>query len=167
MEKVVTIKINAEKGELILPGNLCVIVIPSEIFREILLTSEALLASGAIVIWNIIGKASGRKFSEIFRRECGMLEDEELVRGLGKYFTSFGWGEMYISMFDPTNGAANIEITGNLFARPTEKPLCYFVRAFISGIFEAIFQNPVECIETKCASQGASCCNFEVRKKSV
>jgi predicted hydrocarbon binding protein len=167
LEKVIPIQINLEKGELTLPATgLNVIIIPSEIFRELLLTSEEFLASGATVVWSFIGTAAGRKFGEIFRRECGIVEDEELVRCLSKYFTNFGWGKMSVSMFDPTHGEANIEVTDNLFTGKTDKPLCYFIQALISGMFEAIFQKPVECKEIKCVSQGDSCCAFEVRRRS-
>jgi predicted hydrocarbon binding protein len=119
------------------------------------------------VIWNVIGKAAGRKLLYSFRERHKELKDEELIEVLCNFFTRLGWGKVSVSELNPAKGEVTIKIINNPFTRENpSKSICHLMRGFIAGICEAIFQRPVDCTESQCASTGSPHCEFYVTRQS-
>ncbi len=143
------------------------LVVTSEIFRELILESEAVFSSGAAVIWYVIGEAAGRKFLYSFREKHKELRDKELMKELAAFFTQIGWGKISIPNLNLAKGEATVKIKNNPFTRKNpDKPICHLVRGLIAGLYEVILQKPTNCIETQCASAGSSYCEFHVKSQS-
>ena len=109
------------------------------------------------------GKYSGASFvSKLI--EAGIKTDE-VIFWFREFFTDFGWGKV-CSIDERKKGEIIIKVENCVEARQTKstKPVCNFILGFISGVYETLLQEIMECTEVLCLAKGDPYCEFRVTK---
>jgi predicted hydrocarbon binding protein len=139
------------------------ILIRSSTFRAMMEGTEKMLSSAAEPIWWEIAKHTGTEFAgELLKAGT---DPEEVPTWLETFFTQGGWGVIQ-SKIDLTKKVAVIRIENCATARKSKsnRPVCYFVSGFISGVADAILNEVTDCSETKCIAKGDKFCEFKVER---
>jgi len=141
------------------------ILMRSSTFREMMKGIEEMLGSAATSIWLGMGKSAGKRFAEELL-EAG-TKPVEVPTFLEMFFTQGGWGVIQ-SGKDLTKKVAVIRIENCATARKykSNRPMCFFISGFISGVADAILNEVTDCTETKCMAKGDPFCEFEVERLS-
>jgi predicted hydrocarbon binding protein len=123
------------------------------------------VGSGGMLILFAAGRSAGKEFASSLLKEGTPLE--ELPRWLRVFFTWGGWGRVGTRV-DLASKEAVVEIYNCATARglQSKEPSCHFIRGYIAGVGEVLFNSPTECSETKCISKGDNCCRFQVQRKT-
>ena len=98
--------------------------------------------------------------------------DEGTIKVLQDVFNVYGLGEMMIEKIDNKNKEALVIIRESAIAeewmkknkKHSKMPVCTLTAGVIAGVFTYIFDKEVDCVETKCKSEGASYCMFKVAR---
>lgn len=93
---------------------------------------------------------------------------EELsVHFLTEFFSNSGFGSLTVLHFDPEHRRAIVLLNDNgiaaSLAGTVQKPVCHYFRGIVAGIFSAVFNFDVECVEHHCTSLNDSYCEFIVK----
>ena len=155
---------NREKGEIRIAGTDWILM-GAATFRNLVKGTERLLGSGAVVIWLEAGKYAGKAFAEVLLRE--KKDPEKVSELLESFFTQGGWGNIQANV-DFAKKEALVTVRNSATARQihSNDSACYFVRGFIAGACDALFNDLTECFETKCSAKGDALCEFQVKRKS-
>jgi predicted hydrocarbon binding protein len=137
------------------------ILIRSSTFRDMIEGTKKMLGSAAEEIWWEIAKHAGTEFARELLKAG--TDPEEVPTWLETFFTHGGWGVVQ-SRIDLTKKEAVIRIENCATARRSKsnRPMCYFVSGFISGVAYAITNEDRNCSETKCIARGEPFCEFVV-----
>jgi len=88
---------------------------------------------------------------------------EQFVKLIDNYTTVMGWGRVTTSMFDVRAKSAVVQVTNSALTRGIDKGRgCDFIRGFLSGLYEMVFESKTFCEETLCESRGARQCEFHL-----
>jgi predicted hydrocarbon binding protein len=155
---------NDDKGEIMVAGSDW-ILIAGAVFRAVIDGIMRTLGTGGIPILFAAGRNAGKKFANAVLEEGTPIE--ELPRWLRTFFTWGGWGRVGTRV-DMVKKEAAVEILNCATARGirSKVPSCHFIRGYIAGVGEVLFNSPTECSETKCMSKGDNCCLFRVQVKT-
>ncbi len=142
------------------------VLIRTSTFRDLVKATERMLGSGATVIWLEAGKHAGKEFAEILLREG--TEPEEVPLRLEMFFTQGDWGRIQTKV-NFTRKEAVVRIDNCATARQTvsKEPVCHFIRGFISGVSDVMFDALAECVETACMAKGDTFCEFRIKRKPL
>lgn len=134
----------------------------SATFRDLVKGTEKILKSGAKVIWLEAGRHAGSEFTQAFLREG--MKPEETPKFFEEFFAQGGWGKIQAKV-NFTKKEAVIRIENSATARQTEakEPVCHFIRGYIAGICDVIFDSSTNCAETKCTAKGDPYCEFQIK----
>lgn len=151
-------------GELVVPGLGDVLVFLSLSFRSMIRWTAVKFGAGSSMIWYNIGKAAASATVEAFAKIKSSANHEELVRSLDAYTTVIGWGQVHTTDFDFRNKKAVIQIANSALTRGMDRGYgCDFVRGYLSGLYDMIFETSTFCEEVLCESKGAHHCEFHLR----
>jgi hypothetical protein len=139
------------------------ILMRSSTFRAMIEGTKKIMGSATEPIWWEIAKHAGTDFARELLKTG--TDPEEVPTMLEIFFTQGGWG-MIKSKIDLTKKEAVIRIENCATARKSKsnKPICYFVSGFISGVADAILNEVTDCSETKCMAKGDPFCEFKVER---
>jgi predicted hydrocarbon binding protein len=131
--------------------------------RAMIEGTEKIMGSATEPIWWEIAKHAGTDFARELLKTG--TDPEEVPTMLEIFFTQGGWG-MIKPKIDLTKKEAVIRIENCATARKSKsnKPICYFVSGFISGVADAILNEVTDCSETKCMAKGDLFCEFKVER---
>ena len=152
-----------EKGEIRIAGTDWILM-SAVTFRDLVKGTERLLGSGAVVIWLEAGKYAGKTFVQALLR--GKKDSEKVPKLLESFFTQGGWGHIQANV-DSAKKEALVTIRNSATARQirSNDSVCYFIRGFIAGACDAMFNDLTECFEIKCIAKGDALCEFQVKRK--
>jgi predicted hydrocarbon binding protein len=152
-----------EKGEIRIAGTDWILMSAST-FRDLVKGTERMLGSGGVVIWLEVGQHAGKEFAKALLMD--EKEPEELQRLAEVFFTQCGWGKIQTKM-NLAKKEAFVTIRNSATSRQiqSKEPVCHFIRGFIAGICDVIFNDSTECIETKCMAKGDALCEFRVKRR--
>ena len=153
-----------EKGEIRIAGDDW-IMMSSAMLRDLVIGTEKMLGSGAIPLWLELGKNAGREFSKRFVK-LG-FELVELTTMLKNFFTEGGWGKMQGNVnFKEKEALVTLENSAIARQINATEPVCHFIRGFVAGVFDVMFNEFTECLETQCIGKGDAYCEFRVKRKT-
>ncbi len=155
---------NEEKGEIRIAGADWILM-RSATFRDLIKEMERILESGAVVIWLEAGRRAGKEFARTFLSEG--MEPEEVPKLLEEFFTQGGWGNIQVKV-NYTKKEAVVRIENSATARQAKakEPICHFIRGYIAGICDAVFDTYTVCVETKCIAKGDAFCEFQIKEQN-
>jgi predicted hydrocarbon binding protein len=131
-------------------------------FRAMIEGTEKILGSATEPIWWEIAKHAGTDFARELLKVG--TDPEEVPTMLEIFFTQGGWGTIK-SKIDLTKKAViRIENCATARKSKSNKPICYFVSGFISGVADAMLNEVTDCSETKCMAKGDPFCEFKVER---
>jgi len=103
-----------------------------------------------------------------FGTEFG-FHGEKLIYFLERYFVASGWGKISNVDIDPKAKKAIVKLANNPIAIRLHKkpklPVDHIFRGIIAGIFSAVFEENVDCVEVHCVALGESDCEFIVKRQ--
>lgn len=153
-------------GELVLPGIGEILVFLGLSFRNMISWTAAKFGGGSSMIWYNIGKASASAVVEAFRKMKASEGPRELIMRIDAYSTVIGWGNVHTAHLDLVEKRAVIRITNSALTRGIDKGLgCDFIRGYLSGLYDMIFEGNTFCEEVLCQTRGANHCEFHVRER--
>jgi len=131
-------------------------------FRSLLDGIKQSLGTGAVSILFEAGKGAGRRFAQSLLAE-GTLP-EEVPTWLEVFFTQGGWGKI-LARADFSNKTAFVVIDNCATARhvKSNESSCHFIRGYVAGVSEILFNTSVECTEPRCMSKGNATCEFRAQ----
>jgi predicted hydrocarbon binding protein len=157
------LRFDQASGQLTEPRLGDVLVLLSFSFRNMVRWSTAKFGAGSSMIWYNIGKAAATPLLEPFERMKGEASQEEFVKLINDYTTVMGWGRVTTPKFDSAGRSAVVQITNSALTRGIDKGYgCDFIRGYLSGLYEMIFESKTFCEETLCESKGARLCEFHL-----
>lgn len=143
-----------------------IVVFLSLSFRSMVKWTAKKFGSGSSMIWYNIGKASASPLVEVLQKRKGVETQEELIKRLDSYATILGWGYVETTIFDSQEKKAVIRVTNSLLTRGKNEGLeCHFLRGYLSGLYDMIFETHTFCEEALCKNMGANHCEFHVRTR--
>ena len=132
-------------------------------FRNMVRWSTAKFGAGSEMIWYNIGKAAAEPFLEPLGRMKREASHEDFVKLVDDYTTVMGWGRVTTSKFDFAAKSAVVQVTNSAMTRGIDKGHgCDFIRGYLSGLYEMVFESKTFCEETLCESTGARFCEFHL-----
>lgn len=134
-------------------------------FRSFIKGISTALGTGAVGILFEAGKSAGQEFAESLLKEGAL--PEEVPNWLEVFFTQGGWGKI-TARADFVNKTAVVVIDNCATARQnrTKEASCHFIRGYIAGISQILFNVKTECTETRCTSIGNAYCEFRVQSQT-
>jgi predicted hydrocarbon binding protein len=153
-----------DKGEIIIAGSDWILM-GGVTLRALVQGIMSILGTGGIPTLFEAGRHAGKEFANAILQEGAPLE--EVPRWLMAFFTWSGWGKIETRV-DFVNKRGVVEIYNCATAREVKSKdaSCHFIRGYIAGIGEVLFNSPTECSETKCMSKGDTSCYFRVHTKT-
>ena len=146
------------------------IILRRDVIRVMRDGLERLVADQAAPFLSYLASGIGIHEGSIFRDSItskGAEQRQELESLVHSAFedTNLGLGKIRINMVDFDRASASVSI-GNCFEAMenggSEEPNCMFTSGFLAGLFAEVLDKTVAARETKCMSQGASECEFEI-----
>jgi predicted hydrocarbon binding protein len=122
--------------------------------------TEQVVGSKAKIIMFEAGKSSGQQFAHSLLKEG--LRCEELKDALEIFLIRSGWG-IVSSQVDAQNKRASFHIHNCVMARQikSKEPVCDFINGYIAGVLCVMFNQNVDCNETKCKGMSGSLCEVQ------
>jgi predicted hydrocarbon binding protein len=155
---------DGENGEIRIAGTDWILM-GGATFRSLIKGINDVLGTGAAGILLQAGKCAGQEFAQSLLKE-GTLP-EEVPTWLEVFFTQGGWGKI-TARADFANKTAVVVIDNCATARQTKskEASCHFIRGYVAGISQVLFNAKTECIETRCMSKGNAYCEFRVQSQT-
>lgn len=100
-------------------------------------------------------------------KKIGKNEDG-VIKTIQSLFELYGLGKLNILNLDNDKKMVSLEVKDSTIAlvqlkkAKSKTPVCTLTAGIVAGIFSYIFKKDVDCVETKCHSQGEEICSFEV-----
>lgn len=104
------------------------------------------------------GKLSSAKFRQTFN-----LDDRQIVEFMANMGTQIGWGKFDVLEFDPGDQRLIMTVKSSPFAeaaKPSESPVCHFIRGVLAGMCTGLFGKEVQSFEETCLAKGDPLCRF-------
>jgi predicted hydrocarbon binding protein len=125
------------------------------------LTEKIGLEAGQIIFRGgyVIGLREARRL-----KEAGMQE-EEVVRSVGKRCSAHGWGIFHIETLDVWRHELTFKVEHSPFAYAYGKSATgvdHLIRGVFSGVCEVVFEKKVVATESMCRAMGDPFCQFMV-----
>jgi predicted hydrocarbon binding protein len=163
------VRFNDNKGEVSFFGQK-MIILRRDVIRVMRDGLERLVAEQAAPFLSYLASGIGIHEGSIFRDSITStgpqmrMELESLVHSAFED-TNLGLGRIKIRSIDFDKANASISIANCFEALEngqSEEPNCMFTGGFLAGLFAEVLDKTVQTKETKCISQGASECEFEI-----
>lgn len=155
-----------DTGELVIPEVGDILVFLSLSFRNMVRWTATKFGGGSTMIWYNIGKVSASAVIEAFRKMKESESPNELISRLDAYTTVIGWGRVHTAHVNLEEKRAVIRITNSALTRGIDWGHgCDFIRGYLSGLYDMIFETSTFCEEALCESKGANHCEFHIRKR--
>jgi len=152
----------------ILHGDMRAITMSVEVFKGIWEGFEKILTpSGFEAVLYDVGKRNGISYAKYLSEKYG-VKNVELISTVVQAAKAAGWGivEVKIIDFKRFSGTIIVKECFEALARGRKiSKVCYWIRGFVAGFISAVFDQPVEAVETRCLAVGDEYCEFEIRKK--
>jgi predicted hydrocarbon binding protein len=150
-------------GQLTEPELGDVLIFLSFSFRNMVRWSAAKFGAGSAMIWYNIGKAAADPLLEPLGRMKRERTHEQFVKLIDNYTTIMGWGHVTTTKFDFAAKSAVVQVTNSALTRGIDKGYgCDFIRGYLSGLYEMVFESKTFCEETLCEGRGARLCEFHL-----
>ncbi|MBO0887545.1 4-vinyl reductase [Candidatus Bathyarchaeota archaeon] len=163
------VRFNDNKGEVSFFGQK-MIILRRDVIRVMRDGLERLVAEQAAPFLSYLASGIGIHEGSIFRdsiTSTGAQQRMELESLVHSAFedTNLGLGRIKIRSIDFDKASASISIANCFEAMEngqSEEPNCMFTGGFLAGLFAEVLDKTVQAKETKCISQGAPECEFEI-----
>ncbi len=154
------LKIDESKGEMSIGGVRFLMISP-----ELLCSLQRnLLKIGPVMerMFYDAGKDCGKEFARSVSKVFKIKDKDGFVDMCEKFGTLSGWGKLTIVEKDYDNDRYRINLSNSFLSGAGEKGKknCYFNAGMLAGSAEIILKKEMDAVETKCASQGHSHCEF-------
>ena len=125
------------------------------------------------ILWHQ-GVEVGRRVVKSFKELYGIKSYHEFIRILQARAMSLGWFRIHVVHEDPLERKFVLRLYNNWECEiirswgPKEKPQSMFIRGILSGMYQEVFNEPFNVIETKCIALGDPYCEFYITQtKSI
>ena len=153
-------------GELTEPELGDVLIFLSFSFRNMVRWSAAKFGAGSAMIWYNIGRAAADPLLEPLGRMKKERSQAEFVKLIDGYTTVMGWGRVTTTDFDFSKKTATVQVANSALTRGIDKGYgCDFIRGYLSGLYEMVFERKTFCEETLCEARGGRQCEFHLRAR--
>lgn len=153
-------------GELVMPGVGDILVFLSLSFRNMVRWTAVKFGGGSSMIWYNIGRASASAVVDAFQKMKSSESSPDLIGRLDAYSTVIGWGHVHTTHFNLEEKSAVVRVSNSALTRGIDQGIgCDFIRGYLAGLYEMIFETTTFCEEVLCESKGAKHCEFHVRKR--
>jgi len=85
---------------------------------------------------------------------------EKAIDFAGELASIGGWGKITVTSFDSERREATIVIENSPFRKG-----CHFSRGMFAGSATVIWNEDIDCVETRCSSMGEEFCEFVLKRR--
>lgn len=137
------------------------LIMPNDIIAGVLCNEDAEFSR--LLYWHVkdsVQKNLCKRFDVGFG-----LKNGNLVRFIEDFISYSGWGKLQTMDLDFKKKRAIIHLRDNPFAvNHSKKPIDHVMRGILAGFFSGLFNEEMDCVETKCCSCGKENCEFILKK---
>ena len=140
-----------------------------EMLAKMLMNFKKLYGSGAFSMLYEMGKyygtEIGKHFKSIALSARASISNRELIDDFFNFMKSAGWFIPEVELSEgekPTAVLKLRECFEDKHGERTSEPYCPFMRGFLTGFFNSVYEKEFTTQETKCISKGDPYCEFQI-----